>query len=162
MNIETVVSDVKDRLQVAGTRAQGVADVSVNTLKQAGDIVVNGVQGLVKTHSEAAVDLIDLSKASFQKVRTDGLKAVVANPIEYLPDGRDAVITAFNETLTTVTKTGEELGKVFKTGYEGVAATLTGEKPARARKARTAAARKAPARKSTARKAPARRATSAA
>lgn len=135
MNIETVVSDVKGRFDLVSSRAQAAAEASFDTLKLANEIVISSVQGLVKTHTDAAKDLYSVGKTSFDKVRNDGLKAVAANPVEYLPDGRERLLAAFNETLTTFTKTGEELGKVFKTGYGNVSARINGDTPVQKAKA---------------------------
>jgi hypothetical protein len=67
---------------------------------------------------------------------------VVKAPVEYLPEGRETIVDAFNETVDTVTKTGSKLVKVAKSGYEGISASIQGKalrKPA-ARKARKTAA----------------------
>ena len=134
--LETVGEQVKDRLELAGGQAQDVAKLSVETLKAANDVVIAAVQTLVKTHTEAAKDLFAASKQNLDKAFSAGLLAVATNPIEYLPDGRDTIIAAFNDTVETFTKTGAKLVKVVKSGYEDVAATFTG-KPVR--KVKTAA-----------------------
>lgn len=134
--LETVSEQVKDRLESAGEQAQDVAKTSIETLKAANDVVIAAVQDLVKTQTEAAKDLYAVGKQSLDKAFAAGLLAVASNPIEYLPDGRDTIVGAFNETVETVTKTGEKLVKVVKSGYEDVAASFNG-KPAR--KAATAA-----------------------
>ncbi|MBI2383004.1 MAG: phasin family protein [Gammaproteobacteria bacterium] len=135
MNIETVVNDVKGRLEVVGTRAQGAAEASIETLKLANDVLLNGVQGVVKTQTEAGKALFEAGKASFEKAKTAGLVAVVQNPIEYLPEGKDTIVGAFDETVKIATKTGEELVKVVKTGYETVAAKVAGKTTAKRAKA---------------------------
>lgn len=149
MSFETVVSEVKDRLETVGTHAQDVAQISLQTLKQANKIVVTSAQDLFKTNIDTIKIVFDATKTSFEKALTDGLKALAADPISYIPDSRDTIVTAFNETVGTVTKTGEKLAKVIKSGYENVTATINGEsvKPVRAvkrtaRKA-TATAKKA-------------------
>lgn len=129
MNLETVMNDVKSKMVVVQGRAQDVAEVSVDTFKQASDVVLNGVQVLVKTHTETATELFGYSKASFEKAKADGIAAVVSNPVIYMPEGRDKVVAAFNDTLTTFTKTGEDLAKVILSGYEGVASRIQGEVP---------------------------------
>jgi hypothetical protein len=133
MSFETVVSEVKDRLETVGTHAQDVAQISLQTLKQANKIVVTSAQDLFKTNIDTIKIVFDATKTSFEKALTDGLKALAADPISYIPDSRDTIVTAFNETVGTVTKTGEKLAKVIKSGYENVSATLNGEtaKPAR-------------------------------
>ncbi len=136
MNFEKTVNEVKDRLETVGEHAQDVAKLSLETLKAANDVVIAAVQTLVKTHTEAAKDLYASGKNNLDKAFSAGLLAVATNPIEYLPDGRDTIVDAFNDTVETFTKTGEKLVKVVKSGYEDVAATFTG-KPVR--KAKSAA-----------------------
>lgn len=143
MDFEKAVNDVKGRLETVGERGQGVAKVSVKTFKAANEIVISGVQGLVETHTEAAMDLYNAGKHSFDKAVADGLLAVVKAPIEYLPDGRETIVDAFNDTVTVVTKTGEKLAKVAKTGYGDVVNTINGKPLRKARKAVRKATRKA-------------------
>ncbi|MGQ0585735.1 MAG: phasin family protein [Gammaproteobacteria bacterium] len=138
MNIEKAVKEVQDRLELVGERSQGVAKVSLKTLKAANEIVVEGVQGVVAVQTAAAKDLYTAGKQSFDKAVAAGLVAVAKSPVEYLPEGRETIVGAFNDTVETVTKTGEKLVKVAKTGYEGIAASIQGKqirKPA-AKKAR--------------------------
>ena len=130
MNIEKAVKEVQDRLETVGEQAQDLAKVSLNTLKAANEIVVEGVQDLVTLQTAAAKDLFTTSKQSLDKAVAAGLVAVVKAPVEYLPDGRQTIVGAFNDSVDTVTKTGEKLVKVVKTGYEQAAATITG-KPVR-------------------------------
>ena len=143
MNFEKAVNEVKGRLETVGEQAQDVAKVSFNTLKAANDVVISGVQGLVETQTEAAKDLYTAGKASFDKAVADGLLAVVKAPIEYLPEGRETIVDAFNDTVTVVTKTGEKLVKVVKHGYDGVVATFNGKPVRKARKTARKATRKA-------------------
>ena len=134
MNIEKAVKEVQDRLETVGERSQDVAKVSLKTLKAANEIVVGGVQDIVAVQTAAAKDLYTVGKQSFDKAVAAGLVAVVKAPVEYLPDGRQTIVGAFNETVETVTKTGEKLAKVAKSGYEGIAASIQGKqirKPAR-------------------------------
>jgi hypothetical protein len=136
MTFDKAVNEVKDRLEIVGERSQDVAKVSLKTLKAANQIVIAGVQDLVTAQTAAAKDLFAASKQSFDKAVAAGLVAVVTRPIEYLPEGKDTIVGAFNETVETFTKTGEKLAKVVKTGYENVAATIAGKaKKARAKKA---------------------------
>ncbi len=128
MNFETVVEDVKGGFELVSSRAQGAAEASFETLKKANGIVVGGVQGLVKTHTEAGKALYDAGVASFGKAKTDGLMAVVTNPIVYLPAGKDTIVEAIEDTVDTFAKTGEKLVKVIVAGYETIAAEITGEK----------------------------------
>ena len=127
MNIEKAVKEVQDRLETVGERSQDVAKVSLKTLKAANEIVVDGVQDIVAVQTAAAKDLYTVGKQSFDKAVAAGLVAVVKAPVEYLPDGRQTIVGAFNETVETVTKTGEKLAKVAKSGYEGIAASIQGK-----------------------------------
>ena len=127
MNIEKAVKEVQDRLETVGERSQDVAKVSLKTLKAANEIVVGGVQDIVAVQTAAAKDLYTVGKQSFDKAVAAGLVAVVKAPVEYLPDGRQTIVGAFNETVETVTKTGEKLAKVAKSGYEGIAAGIQGK-----------------------------------
>lgn len=130
MNVETLVNDVKTRADVVVTRGQEAIEVGVETLKAANAIIVDGVQTLVQTQVAAGKELIELAQASLEKAKTDGVKAVAANPIAYLPEGKDTVIGAYNDTVMTVTKTGDQLAKTFATGYDTITAKIAGKKPA--------------------------------
>jgi len=127
MNIEKAVKEVQDRLELVGERSQDVAKVSVKTLKAANEIVVEGVQGVVAVQTAAAKDLYTAGKQSFDKAVAAGLVAVAKSPVEFLPEGRETIVGAFNETVDTVTKTGEKLAKVAKSGYQGIAASIQGK-----------------------------------
>lgn len=126
MNVETIVSDVKGAVEPYVAKGQDVVTVSFETLKQANAIVVEGVQDLFKTNVDAGKDLLSAAQASFEKAKTDGLKAVASKPVEYLPLGKDVVIAAYKDSFSIVTKTGEELVSVVKKGFEDVTAKLTG------------------------------------
>ena len=152
MNFETVVSDVKGRFEVVGAQAQDVAKLGVDTLKASSDVVVSGVQNLVKTNSVVAKDLLESGKASFAKAKTDGFVAVASNPIEYVPAGRDQFVGALNTSVSQVAKTGEELVKILKGGVDKITGSFNG-KPVK-----KAAAKKAPAKRATAKKATAKKA----
>jgi hypothetical protein len=126
MGVETIVNDVKGAVEPYVAKGQDVVTLSFETIKQANTVVVEGVQELFKTNVDAGKDLFAVAQTSFEKARADGLKAIAAKPIEYLPDGRDVVIAAYKDSFSIVTKTGEELLSVVKKGYEDVAAKLTG------------------------------------
>lgn len=126
MGVETIVNEVKGSVQPYVVKGQDVVTLSFETFKQANTVVVEGVQELFKTNVGAGKDLFAVAQTSFDKARADGLKAIVAKPVEYIPDGRDVVITAYKDTFSIVTKTGEELLSVVKKGYEDVAAKLSG------------------------------------
>ena len=132
MTFEKAVKEVQGRLETVGERSQDVAKVSLKTLKAANEIVIAGVQDIVTAQAAAAKDLFAASKQSIDKAVAAGLVAVVKSPIEYLPEGKDTIVGAINETVETITKTGEKLVKVAKNGYEGVAASLQGKRTARA------------------------------
>ena len=127
MNIEKAVKEVQDRLETVGERSQDVAKVSLKTLKAANEIVVEGVQGVVAVQTAAAKDLYTAGKQSFDKAVAAGLVAVVKAPVEYLPDGRETIVGAFNESVETFAKTGEKLAKVAKSGYADIAASIQGK-----------------------------------
>ena len=127
MKFEKAVKEVQDRLEIVGERSQDVAKVSLKTLKAANEIVIEGVQDIVTAQTAAAKDLYAAGKQSFDKAVAAGLVAVVKEPVEYLPDGRDTIVGAFNETVDTLTKTGEKLVKVAKTGYTNVTLTIQGK-----------------------------------
>lgn len=126
MNVETIVSDVKGAVEPYVAKGQDVVTLSFETLKQANTIVVEGVQELLKTNVDAGKDLLSAAQASLEKAKTDGLKAVAAKPVDYLPVGKDVVIAAYKDSFSIVTKTGEELVNVVKKGFEDVTAKLTG------------------------------------
>ena len=130
MNVETLVNDVKTRADVVVTRGQEAIEVGVETIKAANAIIVDGVQTLVQTQVAAGKELIELAQASFEKAKTDGVKAVAANPIAYLPEGKDTVVGAYNDSVKTVSKAGDQLAKTFSTGYETITAKIAGKKQA--------------------------------
>jgi hypothetical protein len=127
MTFEKAVKEVQGTLETVGERSQGVAKVSLKTLKAANGIVVEGVQDIVTAQTAAAKDLYTAGKQSFDKAVAAGLVAVVKSPVEYIPDGRDTIVGAFNETVDTLTRTGEKLAKVAKTGYKDVTLTIQGK-----------------------------------
>lgn len=144
MSVETLVSDVKTRADVVVTRGQEVIEVSVDTLKTANTIVIEGVQELVQTNVEAGKELATLVQASLEKAKTDGLKAVAADPIAYVPEAKPTVLAAYKDSVKVVSKTGGQLGKTLKKGADSITATVQGKKlPARAKKAAKKVAKKA-------------------
>lgn len=116
MNLQTVVSDVKTRVDSLTAHGQEIAKALPGTFKQANEILVSGVQTLVKTETTNAKDLLETVKAGLEKAKTDGLKAVVADPVSYLPE-KDKFVSAFNDTVELVTKTGDELYQTLKSGF---------------------------------------------
>jgi len=136
MSLQSVVEDVKGRVETLSGHGQKVAEISIDSLKQAGDVVVGGYKSLVSDNMAAAKEIYSAAVSSFEKAKTDGLKAVAADPISYLPT-TDTLTAPFSQTVTVVSRTGEELYKVVKTGVETIQAQLTG-KPAVVAKAEKA------------------------
>ena len=134
MSIQTVVDDVKGRVETLTTQGQKVAQISLDTLKQTSEIVVDKFQALVKTESEAAKELYASAKLGLDKAIADGLKAVAAAPISYLPP-KDKFVTVYTDTVTLVSATGEELYKTLKTGFSSIQAEILGEAPVKKVKA---------------------------
>jgi hypothetical protein len=124
MNLQSVVDDVKGRVENFSIHGQKVAEISLDSLKQAGDVVVESVQTIVKDHTALASDLYSSALTGFEKAKSDGIKAVVADPISYLPP-KAPIIETFNHAVTIVTKTGDELVKVAKTGFSSIQAELS-------------------------------------
>lgn len=133
MNLQSVVEDVKGRVETISTTGQKVAEISIDSLKQAGDIVVETFQTLVTDNTTAAKEIYSAALTSFEKAKTAGLKAVAADPISYLPT-TELVVTPFTNSVTVVSKSGDELYQVVKTGFSTIQAQLTG-KPVTVQKA---------------------------
>ena len=136
MNFQSVVEDVKGRVETISGHGQKVAEISIDSLKQVGDVVVGGYKSLLTENTTAAKEIYSAAVSSFEKAKTDGLKAIAADPISYLP-ATDTLTAPFSQTVTVVSRTGEELYKVVKTGVETIQAQLTG-KPAVVAKAEKA------------------------
>lgn len=137
MSVEAIVSDVKTRADVVVTRGQEVFEAGVETLSAANTIVVEGVQELVQTNVGAGKELATLVQASVTKAKTDGLKAVAAKPIAYLPEGKTTVVTAYSDSVKIVSKTGGELAKTLKSGVETITAKIQGQAPVVAKAKKT-------------------------
>ncbi|NKF21334.1 phasin family protein [Solimonas marina] len=137
MSVETIVSDVKSRADLVKTRGQAALEAGVDTLMTANTIVVDGVQELVQTNVGAGKELATLVQASVTKAKTDGFKAVAANPVAYIPEGKGTVVTAYTDSVKVVTKTGDELAKTLKSGVETISAKLQGEVPVVAKAKKT-------------------------
>ena len=130
MNVETIITDVKTRGEVVVARGQEVVESGFETLKAANAIVVEGVKTLVDTNVAAGKDLLAVAQTSLSKAKTDGVKAVAQNPVAYLPEGKDRVLAAYNDSVAGVTKTSDELVKTIKAGYETISAKIAGEEVA--------------------------------
>lgn len=128
MNLQSVVEDVKGRVESISGQGQKVAEISIDSLKAAGDVVVGGYKALVSENTTAAKEIYSAAVSSFEKAKSDGLKAVAADPISYLP-ATGTLTAPFSQTVTVVSRTGEELYKVVKTGVETIQAQLTGKSP---------------------------------
>lgn len=146
MTVQTIVNDVKGRVEPLVAKGQQVVTLSVDTLLKANDVVVDGVQSVVKTQIEAGKDLYAAFQTSFEKAKSAGIKAVAADPITYLPNGRKQVLSAYNHTVSTVSKTSGEVAKIVKSGFGSVSAKLGGSATAKKSPAKKAV-RKAPAKK---------------
>jgi len=116
MNLQSVVSDVRNRFDQLTSQGQEVVKTLPITLKHANDVLVSGVQTLVKTDTETAMDLYSAALAGFEKAKADGIKAVVSNPVDYLPPS-DKLVMALSETVTIVSKTGDDLYKTLKASF---------------------------------------------
>ena len=138
MSLQTVVDDVKGRVETLTSQSQKVAQISLDTLKQTGEIVVDKLQELVKTESEAAKELYASAKLGLDKAIADGLKAVAAAPISYLPP-KDKFVTVYTDTVTLVTATSDQVYKTLKTGFSSIQAELKGEAAPVVKKVKTAA-----------------------
>jgi len=137
MSLQSVVDDVKNRVEAIGAQGQEVVKISVETFKQANTVVVESFSELFKDHSGTAKDIFASAKSGFEKAKADGFKAVVADPISYLPS-TEKLIDALNGTISTFAKTGDELLKTVKSGFDSVHSHLTG-KPVVVQKASAAA-----------------------
>src|SRR3546814_8719752 len=113
-----VCSSDLTRADVVVTRGQEAFEAGVETLVAANTIVIDGVQELVQTNVGAGKELATLVQASVNKAKVDGLKAVAANPIAYLPEGKNTVVTAYSDSIKVVSKTGGELAKTLKSGVD--------------------------------------------
>ncbi len=127
MNVESIVSDVKGKVEPIVAKGQEVVQAGFETLKTANGIVVEGVQTLVKSNVEAGKDLFAAAQTSFEKAKADGIKTVASNPVAYLPEGKERVISAYNDSVSLVTKTSDELVKTFKSGFDTINATISGQ-----------------------------------
>lgn len=119
MNLQTVVDDVKGRVEGLSNQSQKMAQVSISTLKQANEVVTDNVRSLFQGNTDVARDLYASARSGFEKARADGVKAVVADPISYLPP-RDKFFDAFKDNRSIVVKTGDDLVKLVKEGISAI------------------------------------------
>lgn len=138
MSVETIISDVKTKADLVVTRGQEVLEVGVETLKAANTIVIEGVQELVDTNVAAGKELASIVQTSYSKAVADGIKAIAANPVAYVPEGKATVLGAYTDSLKVVTKTGDELAKTLKGGVDSISAKIQGHKTKVAKAAKKA------------------------
>ncbi|MDE2148616.1 MAG: hypothetical protein KGJ55_02035 [Gammaproteobacteria bacterium] len=128
MSIGTVVNDVKGRVEGLACQSQKALKYSIDSFRHSGEIVRDGLQSLIEGHTSAAKEIFTSAKSGFEKARTDGLKAVVSSPVDYLPP-RDSFVGLFTDTATVFSKTGDQLLQTAKHGFANVKAELRGETP---------------------------------
>ena len=127
MNVENLVNDVKGRVEPIVTRSQDVVFSGFEVLKSANGIVVDGVTSVYRANYEAGKSLFGAAQTSFQKVKVDGIKAVASNPVAYLPESKDVLLGAYNQSRDVVVKVGDDLVKTMKQGVETISAKIKGE-----------------------------------
>ena len=120
MNIESTVKTVKTRATVLSARGQNLARISFKTLCEANDIVVEGVQALIKGNTEAARELFEQTRTGVDRARADGVRAVFNAPLHYLPP-RKEIVGVLADQRKTVVKTGEDLFKLVRKGFDEAA-----------------------------------------
>jgi hypothetical protein len=120
------MDDVKGRVEILTSHGQKLAQISLDTLKQANGIVSDKFQTLIKTETAAAKDFYEAAKTGLDKARVDGLKAVATAPISYLPP-RDKLVTVYNDTVTLISDTSDELYKTLRSGFTTIQGELRGE-----------------------------------
>jgi hypothetical protein len=152
MSLQTVVDDVKGRVETLTSQGQKVAQISLDTIKQANGIVVDKFQALVKVETDAAKELFTVAKASLEKARADGFKAVTAAPISYLPP-KDKFVTVYTDTVTLLSSAGDEVYKTLKSGFSSIQGELKGESAEVVKKVKSTAKKAATAAKKAAAKA---------
>lgn len=161
MAIQTIIKDVKTRVETASKPYQDALFATLDVNKQAFQVVSSNARSLANTEVGAAKNLFAAAQASFEKARKDGVREVANRPGEYVPNGRDQIVAAYKQTIDLLVKTSNELTDVVTKGYKTVLDKLNGKKPAAAKKtaAKKPAAKKAAAKKPAARKTTAKRKT---
>lgn len=138
MDINEIVKDAQDRVEALRKQAKDVVDAALAANKQAVKVVTTTATKLADTETAAAKDLLEVAKASFEKARTAGIKEVAAAPADYIPEGKDRAIKAYEDTVKLLSKGQGDLVKAAKKGRDGVQKAVAGKKPV-AKKAATAA-----------------------
>lgn len=163
MAFQDIIKDVKTRVETARKPYSEAFQAYVDTQKKAFGVVTGGAQTLAKTEADAAKDVFEAARSSFDKARSDGLKQIASQPQAYVLDSRERIVAAYKETVDQLRKTGTELGDVVSKGYQSVVNKLTGQQAAKkgAKPAAKSTAKKASASKSgsTAKNAAASKAT---
>jgi hypothetical protein len=158
MQIQTIVEDVKARAEkvskeaqaryeTVSKQAQGVLNTSKGAAKKAADLVKKNAKKVADTNQGVAKNLVEGAKISFSKAREAGLKEVVAKPAEFLPEGKDQVVKAYNDTLSTLSQTRDGLQKLLKKSAEQIKVTVAGKPVVKAAAKKAPAARKPAAKK---------------
>lgn len=142
MSLQTIVEDVRVRVESFTAHGQKVAQIYLDTLKSANGIVTDTFHTLVKTETDAAKELFSSAKSGLDKAKADGLRAVATAPVSYLPP-REKLFTPFNRTVSLLGDTGDELYKTFKSGFVSIQGEFNGA-PAPAKKAKPASSKRKP------------------
>lgn len=129
MAIQNIVNDVKTRVDSASKPYSEAFKAYVDVQKKAFGVVTDSAQTLAKTEADAAKDVFQAARASFDKAREDGVKQIASQPQAYVPDSRERIVSAYNDTVDQLRKTGNELNDVVSKGYQTVVNKLIG-KPA--------------------------------
>lgn len=160
MAIQSIIKDVKARVETAGKQYQDALFATIAVNKKAFAVVSSNARSLANTEVSAAKNLFAAAQASFEKARQDGVREVANRPGAYVPNGRDQIVAAYKQTIELLVKTSNELTGVVTDGYKTVLNTLVGKKPvAKKATAKKPAAKKAAAKKPVARKTTAKRKT---
>lgn len=139
MKIQTIVSDMRSRVETAGKQYQGVLKAYVSAQREALTVVTRNGQTLANTEIGAAKNVFAAARASFDKARKDGVRKVASNPQAYVPNGRDQIVSAYKDAINLLLKAGNELTGVVSNGYKSVLGQLSSNgAPAPAQKARAA------------------------
>lgn len=151
MAIQDIVNDVKTRVDSASKPYGEAFKAYVDVQKKAFNVVTDGAQTLAKTETNAAKDVFEAARSSFDKARTDGVKQIASQPTAYVPDSRERIVSAYRDTVDQLRKTGNEFGDVVSKGYQTVVNKLTGKATAKnggAKKSTSSNAQKSTASKS--------------
>jgi hypothetical protein len=151
MKIQSVVSDVRQRLETAARPYQGAFKAYVDAQRKALTVVTRSSQSLANTEIGAAKNIFASARASFDRARNDGLLQLASKPRSYLPRSRPQLIEAYKVTIDLLMKTGNELNDVVSNGYRSVRGELAGQ-PALENSTNEATESDGPARKTAARR----------